>query len=191
MSQAPIGSANGIWFRPLPIAAQSYATVRLQDAWARYCRALILMSAQGRVRTTSGQLLPASNLVQSAGGDALTALKLTYPRSRQSRPLWEPKWFDANEAYDAAARLQIANLSTVSAITATGNALDDLRMCRNFLAHRGQTSSAEVDQVRRRMGVSLNLSVEDLMNIVVLPGTTSLFEVWCDELLQKATNAAK
>lgn len=174
----------------MPAAAQSYAIIRLHDAWARFCRELVLLSAQGKVITATGNYVPRSPVVAQRQSP-LDALKSTYSSRRQSWVLWEPKWFDPSETVDAAARLKIANFATVSGgIAATSVAINDIRACRNFLAYRNKQSNDGLDYLRHRLGVSLSTRAEELANALV-PGGASLFELWCWELLQRATNAVQ
>ena len=186
----PATWAVGVWRDPVPIAVQSYATIRLHDAWARFCRALVLLSGRGRVITLGGTYVPCSPIT-AQGQSVLAALRSTYPQKRQTHIVWEPRWFDPAEAIDAANRLRVGNFPTISAgLGVTGYAVDDLRACRNFLVHRNETTYHRVDYLRARLGVGTSASVEELLNAKITGGAV-LFHVWCAELLQRASLASQ
>lgn len=188
--QAAFFGGIGLWTNPRPTAIQSYAVVRLQDCWARFCRNLVLLSARGRVRTAGGATLLRSPLVHR-NQSPLDALKMTYSRRRQRWVFWEPKWFDSGQAIRAAQQLRIANFAAVSAgLGLAGHGIDELRACRNFLAHRNQLSDDELDPLRNRLRVPMSTPAEQLANTVV-PGGISLFDEWCAELLQRAAAAVQ
>lgn len=145
--------------------------VRLHDAWARFCRELVIMSAGCKPYTATGIPLNRVPGVKQRG-DVVPKLISTYSSRR-----YEPRWADATECIDAARRLGIGNFSTVSAaLGATNSPVDDLRHVRNFFAHRRKGTA---DKVRARSfyGAAMNIKVEDLVGQVVPPGTTRM-ESW-------------
>jgi len=160
--------------------------VRIHDAWARSCRKLILLSAQGGITTLGGISLPRSSQVASHQSP-LDALKPMYP----NRHFWEPKWFDTGKAIEAAQKLQIANFPTVSAgLGSSGHAPDELRACRNYIAHRNQVSNDELDGARAHWGLPSSSTAEQLMNTAVTGGAP-LFELWWRDLLLRFTAAVQ
>ncbi len=188
--QVPYSTPTGMWHNPEPFAIQSYAIARLHDAWARFCRQLILLSAAGGISTTAGAYVRRSPIVNQKQ-KPLDVLKLTYTKKRQKWVFWEPKWFDPWEAVQAAQALQIDNFPTVSAgLALTGHGVDELRDCRNFILHRSRSSNRRLDPLRQRIGVSLSTSAEELVNVLTLGGG-SIFEEWCIELAQRASLAAQ
>lgn len=181
---------TGLWINPGPTAIQSYAVMRLHDAWARFCRRLVLRCARGKLVTAGGSYVPRSPTVRSSRSP-LDALKSTYPAGRQNWRVWEPRWFDPDQAIDAAKRLGIGNFSTVSAgLGLTGPGLNELRACRNFFAHRNEQTDHGLDDLRARLGLPLSTPAEQLPNTTVFGGSR-LFHVWCFELSQRATLAAE
>jgi hypothetical protein len=189
-SQAALVAVRAVWSHPQPTAIQSYATVRLHDAWARFCRRLVLCSAAGELLTATAVYVPRSPAVAHSQSP-LDALKATYPSARQGWTVWEPKWFEPRGAIDAAQRLQIANLSTVSAgLGAAGHGVDELRMCRNFLVHRSRLTNEALDVVRARLGLATSTPAEQLVNTTVVGGAR-VFEVWWRELLLRAGAAVQ
>jgi hypothetical protein len=116
--------------------AAEMAVIRLQDAWARFCRELIIMSASGNSVTLNGSVVPA---VIRKRSDVVPALLATYKKRRQ----YEPKWERAVDCIDAATRLKVANLGTLAAaLGSTNSPADEIRHIRNFYAHRRQGAAA-------------------------------------------------
>ncbi len=130
-------SADGVWASPSAYAAQSYAVMRLHDAWSRFCRTLVLTSSTGRARTTVGYLVPRSPIVP-VGARPIDVLRSRYPGPVARNPVWEPSWHLQPDALNAAQNLRVQNYATISgSLSPASVAIADLRACRNFLAHRG------------------------------------------------------
>lgn len=112
--------------------------IRLHDAWARFCRELVIMSACGRVNTLGGtRLSPAPGITSRRV--VIPSLIATYRKRR-----FEPHWADATECIDAAQRLRVTNLPTIAgALGAIGSPADELRKVRNHYAHRSESSAAD------------------------------------------------
>lgn len=121
--------------------ARENALIQLQDQWSSFCRDLIVASWQGGVTTLGGTVISKRQGSNSASA-AMVALRSTYTgRSKKSR-YWEPKWFDPAETIEAAGRLKIPNLASVSGgIGISPAPLGELRAARNYFAHRGQEST--------------------------------------------------
>jgi hypothetical protein len=160
------------------------AVIRLHDAWARFCRELIILSAYGRTITLGGlQLKPCSASIQRRS--SVVPLLL----SKYKKRTYEPKWGDAADCVDAASRLSIMNLSTVSAaLGAVNSPADEIRRVRNFYAHRRKGAAMKA--------ASTNLFLNPLRPVVFeLVGYTSggnrLIESWVAGLIVVATAAAQ
>ena len=109
--------------------AAEMTVIRIHDAWARYCRELIILSASGNNVTLNGAVVPA---VIAKRSHVIPTLLGTYKKKQ-----YEPKWEKATECIDAAYRLHIANFATVSAaLAATNSPAEEIRLVRNFYAHR-------------------------------------------------------
>ncbi len=106
--------------------------IRLHDAWARFCREVVIRSACGNTITLSGSaLVPSPGITERSL--VIPTLVATYPKRR-----FEPRWADASECIDAAQRLRVSNLSTLAAaLGAVGSPADSLRKVRNYYVHRG------------------------------------------------------
>jgi hypothetical protein len=74
--------------------AAEMAVIRMYDAWARYCRELVILSASGNTVTLNGVIIPA---VVKRRSDVIPALLATYKESR-----YEPKWARATDCIEAA-----------------------------------------------------------------------------------------
>ena len=115
--------------------AAEMAVIRIYDAWARYCRELIILSASGNTQTLNGTIIPA---VVKRRSDVIPVLLATYKKTR-----YEPKWERATDCIEAARRLNIANIGTLSAALGASNSpAEEIRLVRNYYAHRRQGASA-------------------------------------------------
>lgn len=123
------------------LLARESATIQLQDQWSCYCRDVIINSWQGGVQTLGGAKIP-RRLGDASEQAALNALRATFTGAARKSKHWEPKWFDPNQAIDAAKRLGLPNLVSLSGgIGLTPSPLDELRAVRNYFVHRGRESA--------------------------------------------------
>jgi hypothetical protein len=115
------------------------AVVRLHDSWTRFCRELIVLSAYGNTVTFSGNQISKSNPLITDLASVIPLLMSSLYR----KPQWsEPRWGTARDCIDAATRLGIQNLSTVAAAIGAANSPgNELRIIRNFYAHRKKETS--------------------------------------------------
>jgi hypothetical protein len=165
--------------------ARESATIGLQDRWGSFCRSLILVSAVGPARTSSGMGIPRQN---PTAAEALRVLRSSFTGRSKKSATWEPKWFDPSEAIDAAQRLGIPNLSTVSAaLGSTPSPLDDLRVVRNFFAHRGQLAGSTM---RNSLGLGSTLAAHTYLTEVRIGGALR-FETWVRTLQRMARAAVR
>ena len=155
--------------------------LRLHDAWARFCRQLVVVSAGGRPLTAGGSRLALAPGITTPA-DVVPVLLGTYRKRK-----YEPRWAVPHECVDAAGRLRLANLTTVAgAIGAIDAVPDDLRVVRNFFAHRGHSGALEV----RGLSVvpaTVRLAAPSVLSIRVAGGIT-LIKSW--SLTLQATAAA-
>jgi hypothetical protein len=112
------------------------AVVRLQDAWSRFCRELIVISAIGKTVTIAGvPLRPCAGI--STRSSVMPQLISKYKRRR-----YEPKWECAIDCIDAGQRLGISNIVTIAAALGAANSpAEHIRHVRNFYAHRKQETA--------------------------------------------------
>jgi hypothetical protein len=159
------------------------AVEKLQDRWSHFCREVVLLSACGLIRTTSGVVLPRGIRGREA---ALIELRQTFTGRSSKGRFWEPKWFDASEAIDSALRLSIPNFSNVSAaLGSTPSPLEEIRAVRNFFAHRGTLAAKTL---RSLTGVSSTPEIHAFLRSTSLGGMMQ-FELWTRQL-QRIARAA-
>jgi hypothetical protein len=148
------------------------AVVRLHDSWARFTRELIVLSAGAKPFTASGirlSLAPGVKRIE----DVIPQLLRSYRQPRN----YEPTWAQPSKAIDAARRLAIQNLTTVTAaIGATNLPAEEIRPLRNFLVHRGKNSATMVKHHPTYSGLQ-RLCIEDTAGAYVPSGATR-FEAW-------------
>jgi len=176
---------RSIW--PNSIAREMIAemvVLSAHDIWARFCRSLIVASAGYRPRDSTGARLPYAPGVHHPR-DVIPTLLRTYRRKR-----FEPRWGDATQAIDAAQRLAIPNLTNVSsALGSSSSPADDLRVLRNFFAHRAKDTAI---LVRGRTWCPHNARLTALaLAAQPSPGGILLYERWIIELQAIAYAASR
>lgn len=103
-------------------------------------------------------------------------------KAAKNRPIFEPKWGLSADCIRAAKDLKIQNLSNLSAAIGANNSLaNQVRIVRNFFAHRGCDTAKKAKQ-------ALNLKPNSSFNAFVLdryllPGGVPVFEQWINNLL--------
>jgi len=159
--------------------------IRLHDSWARFCRELVILSACGRITTLSGVLIPPCH--NSATRHHLVIPYLFTTPGRRYR--WEPRWADATACIEAATRLGIANLPTVSAaLAATNSPAENIRRVRNFYAHRMKRSVQDA----LATGVFAHTSRASVFDLAAYTtGNVRIIESWVNGLMLVATAAAQ
>ncbi|WP_162792253.1 hypothetical protein [Novosphingobium sp. P6W] len=149
-----------------------HITFQLQNAWEIYVRNFILSSATGRASGLGG-LVPASVPSAYRKREAVSHYLLQVTRQR-----FEPKWYRPSDAINAARRLNIANVANVAAaIGSTPWPLENLRLTRNFFAHRSRSSALEL-RALNWFGPGDTIKVET----TVFPfgaGGVRRFDAWC------------
>lgn len=160
------------------------AVVRLHDAWARFCRRLVILSALGRTSTLGGVPLSPCSATVTRHSLVVPTLLATYKKRRH-----EPRWADATECIDAAQRLNIKNFSTVSAaLAATNSPADKIRRVRNFYAHRGEDTA---DDALSTSIFSFPTRPEVFDLAAYTSGGARIIESWVSDLILVATAAAQ
>ena len=171
---------EGVWAR---IGVAEYATVALQDSWARFIRDLIIRSALGGAVTTCGRQLPASTIGLKTQKMALDYLRENWPNRREQPAWWEPKWFDETDAGRAATVLRISNETGVmAAIASTTNPIDEVRVVRNFASHRLPHTAQEAASVATGLGVLAWQQPADIVGHTFVSSDgnrETVFSTWC------------
>lgn len=157
--------------------AKALSVVRLHDTWARFCREIFIMSAIGKARDLTGNIIVGVPGAANSS-DVLNILWRIHPR-RSNRPrssYWEPKWYNPTEFIRLAQYVGLSNFPTLSAaIGATPSPIDDLRKIRNFLVHRSESAARDAKMV---VG---NMSPMEYLEQIVSPGFP-LFITWIYQL---------
>lgn len=145
--------------------------IRLYDSWSRFCREIILMSAACKPYTANGVQLNRSPGI-SKRGEAIS--RLLRPHTRK---IFEPKWGRASECNEAAKTLAILNRVTIiSALGSTNSPAEDLRVIRNYFAHRSKYAAQQIRSLNTYKS-NTNLCVEELAGQITTGGIT-IFEDW-------------
>ena len=132
--------------------AEDGCLVSLWDSWNRFVRQLCLVSCAGGVEGLSGvNYAPAISLSESA---ALSHIQLNSKGTKIRGVGGEPYWYDVTAIADLTAVLGLSNASQiVGAITASQiqlgpftipNPIEEIRICRNFVAHKGNGTLTQV-----------------------------------------------
>jgi len=162
-----------------------YGLIGLHDAWSRFCRDVVVVSALGGVVTRTGTQLSRSAVIP-ANKTPLAYLKDNWPPSGYGRCYDDgPYWYVPTTADKAAQILRISNYANFSAaILASGDAPKELRACRNYLAHRNPDTENHPDMqaLRGRINVPPATTLADRLAEEIVTGNITLFEKWCREL---------
>ena len=151
--------------------------MRLHDAWARFCRELVVTSAYAEPLTANGKKVHRIPGITHRS-QVISALLSTYKKRRS-----EPSWYLARECIDASSRLQVANHRTISAgiglsfpnLSISPN--DQVRFIRNLFAHRGQDTAAEATRVEGGFSFPVGGNLSALPTTLTAPGIT-VFAFW-------------
>ena len=152
--------------------------IRLHDAWARFCRELVVLSAYAQPLTAQGHRVPRTGGIKSRR-DVIPALIATYPRRKT-----EPPWHFPRECIDAARRLSVSNNSTIASglgLSFPQSPTNQLTQMRNFLAHRNTDTAQDVAQVAINLGMP-NIGHPHLLVASVMPPGVPLFVLWAERL---------
>lgn len=157
---------------PIHRCGGEMAVIRLYDAWARFCRELVLLSATGRPLTAKGSRIPCCASARTRT-DALSILT-------NGGKQFEPDWAKSKKCLDAAQRLSIFNFRTVSAAIGAQSPIEEIRVIRNFFAHRSKRTADDI----RKHPFSISpqtLRIEHLVGVIVPPAITRM-ESWIVDL---------
>lgn len=131
-------SAKGALEKHETLALEKYL-IQLQIEWEHFIRRLILDSATGRHEGSSGRVFSTLPNPPKTREQALYALLSTFRGNNGGR---EPEWSHSSKAIDAASRLQLSNLATITGyLGVTPWPLDEMRFLRNYIAHQSKNSA--------------------------------------------------
>ncbi len=152
--------------------------IRLHDAWARFCRELVFLSAYAQPLTAQGQRVPRVSGIRDRQ-QVIPALFATYRRRTT-----EPSWHIPRDCIDTAGRLKISNNSTVASglgQSFTVSPTDQLKQMRNFFAHRNVATAQAVTQVAVSLGMP-NVRHPHILVASIVPPGVSVFTQWAQRL---------
>jgi hypothetical protein len=148
--------------------AVAFAVIEGLNLWAGFSRAYFLSCALG-AREKGGLQVQPSGGVSPTKADAVTvAVHAVRPKLRTKSGPWsyseEPKWHMPPDFLKALGRLGPSNMPTIhGAFGYQTYVFDDIRVCRNFFAHRNEDTAAEVAAMLRapRYGVTARRHASD------------------------------
>jgi hypothetical protein len=179
---------------PTEVAVSEYCLVSLQDSWNRFTRDLVLRSALGNAVTATGRSLPPPGGRPIRQVDAMDQLRRNWPTGGVKPAWWEPRWFNVDDANKAITILRIANSGNVTAaIGSSTNPWNEVRMVRNFVAHRLPSTAREAASVASLVAVNKWRQPRDII-LATAPGafpSDSVYEVWCRRLVAVAHAAVQ
>lgn len=148
-----VGGTNTVdQYRIVYAPAEDGCLVSLWDAWNRFVRRLLLTCSSGQVLGLAGGTY--SPTVPRAEPAAIAHILANRRNTNIRVVAGEPYWYDVTAAADFTQVLGLANGNEiVNALTATTiqlgaiaipNPLEEIRICRNFVAHKGDGTLGQV-----------------------------------------------
>jgi hypothetical protein len=167
------------------MANRAYATIRLYSEWEEFCRRLIETSALRNPRTAGGVVVPRPPGIKDFQDVDKRLRKIFSKKPKQN---YAVPWGTPYQMVRVSAGLGLANHQTIqAAILASNSPANDLRLIRNFLAHRNPGTALQL-----RHGIS-DHSVADTVNWLAalqLGGATRM-EAWVEDLSDVALAAVQ
>lgn len=148
------------------------ALMQIQVEWEHFVRDLILDSATGTFRNSSGPVVSQVFPKIRSREAAAHILVASYQNRR-----FEPDWYIPTEAINAAIRLDVSNAAQISAeLGLTPWPIDELRHLRNFIAHKSKRSALSV----RGTGLVPSTGEIDVIDIALEYGAGGIkrYEGW-------------
>lgn len=173
--------------------AEDGCLVSLWDAWNRFVRGLLLACCGGGVEGLSGS--PYHPAVSRNEAEALAHINANRSGTNIKCVRGQPSWYDVTAIADLTALLGLVNAAQiVAAITATNiqlgivtvpNPLEEIRRCRNFVAHKNPVTLGDVQGYTGAHLVNLRTHVRSKRFGV------ELFSDWKEGCLSIAAAAAQ
>jgi len=157
---------------------KAYTVICLYADWEEFSENLLTTSARLKPITTSGVMVSRAPGIKDSS-DFRTELARVYGKKPADR--FSVGWGTPSRFVKIATKLQVRNQATlVSAIASASSPADDLRVFRNFLAHRNFDTARQVRARVPRLPLTVDALVGWLGNL--LPGGRTQFGVWCEDL---------
>lgn len=154
--------------------------IRLQAAWYRFCRELVIQSAACTPVTTTGVTIPKAPKIATRQ-DVIPRLRALQPR--KVTPYWEPRWHAPTECIKAAQDLRVNNFISISSgLGMTPSPVENIRLVRNFIAHRNDDTAMRMKPALAFYSLK-SCTPADLLLTHLLPPTGSpIFEIWVNQI---------
>lgn len=171
--------------RPDRDMAVAYVAVEALNAWTMFSRSFYLSCALGTVTERNRRVTITALPTADHMGLAITQFKKSAKPNTAGQ--WhrrdEPAWHDPNVLMTACKNLGCSIQPHLEAsFTLQQNVFNDLPVCRNFFAHRNESSSRAARNIAPRYTLPTYLSPCDLL-LAVSPGaSTSVMLEWLDEM---------
>lgn len=170
--------------RPEREIVVSYVAIEAQNAWAMFSRSFYL-SLELNVVSERNQKIQLTTPAADHLGEAIKRYK---PHAApNSAGVWhrrdEPTWHDPNVLI-AICKDRGCSIQTQleASFSLAQNVFNDLPVCRNFFAHRNESSSRAARNIAPRYTLPTNLTPCDLM-LAVSPGSSvPVLLGWMDEM---------
>ena len=147
--------------------------LQLQIEWDLFVRGVVLDSASGRFFDSNGSRITTSHSKSIYSREHASHILIGTYRKRDR----EPDWYMPKDAIDAADRLKVSNYNSIAgALGVSPWKLHDLRVIRNFVAHRSKSTAEDIRSIAWvPKGCSLEAS-----SLVFLPapGGSPQFHEW-------------
>lgn len=168
------------------VPTREACVLNLHDRWSDFNKNLLIHSAVGGYSTRTGITLGrAVNL--SPIDNPITSLR--HMQRGNPPTYWEPKWTITTDYLTACRQLGIANNTNVAAaIGVFDSPSHELRIARNYLAHKNTQTALKVIQELGALGAQSPLDLDTVITTYVSGGTT-LFEHWVNKLVLIAYTA--
>ncbi|MGH8623929.1 MAG: hypothetical protein ACREYC_01185 [Gammaproteobacteria bacterium] len=156
---------------------KAYAVISLYSEWEEFSKKLMMTSAFLKPVTTSGLIVPRAPGIRSEQ-DFRAQIAVFYKRPGQN---FAVAWGTPSKFIRLSLGLQLDNRNTLAAAMGSSTSpAENLRVYRNFLAHRNPGTALQV----RNLFPQIPLTAEAVIAwlAMLLPGGRSQFGVWCEDL---------
>ena len=169
---------------PVRDSAVAYVAIEALNAWALFSRSFYLSCAMG-ARTEKNVKISIAGTTTDYIGHAIIQYK------RGAKPnaagVWhrrdEPAWHDPNVLMTICKSLGCSNQIQIdSSFSLQQTVFRDLPVCRNFFAHRNESTSLAARNIAPRYTLPTYLSPAELLLSVSPGASTSLMLGWIDEM---------
>lgn len=150
-------------------------TIRLHDAWARYCRTVVFASASDQPLALDGTVIARAPGISSRD-DVWPTLRRELRKAKLGGN-YEPRWADATACEQAVDLLSLTNAARIkSALRYSDSPIESLRLLRNFFAHRCEGTGRKLPVVRTAINAPKTTAPEEIPGLNL--GTGVVLDAW-------------